>query len=287
MGSGSARAMGAPKVSEAASEDVLPWEAAVAELPGRRLTAEMRGLHGQRLKELKKLEAAADVTTALKTGLASRRAWLVWLSILCLCLAHTLLRPGGDSEGAPRRLGELVTDLFTLEQRPGLPESNEAPKGSQRMSQQIHVSVNVRLLDGAFIRKKAESVQTARTVGVCEVYSVIAFIREVAHFAIDEWREAEFGGIDSRGLVDPSSVVQDPCAAAARRRRHTVGHGRDRLNGCGESSFKLLEALYPISATALTSSALECKDYETQCRVASVIADSEVLLVDEWSVSRE
>jgi len=41
----------------------------------------------------------------------------VWLSILCLCLAHTLLRPGGDSEGAPRRLGELVTDLFTLEQR--------------------------------------------------------------------------------------------------------------------------------------------------------------------------
>lgn len=41
----------------------------------------------------------------------------MWVCILCLCLAHSLFPLEDDSEGAPRRLGELVSDLFTLEQR--------------------------------------------------------------------------------------------------------------------------------------------------------------------------
>eukprot|EP00959_Pyramimonas_sp_CCMP1952_P383754 8042354-Pyramimonas_sp.AAC.1 len=61
------------------------------------------------------------------------------------------------------------------------------------------VSINVSLVNDALVHKRPDSLSVARTVGACEVYSVVSFIRKIAQFSIDEWREAEMGGVEGAG----------------------------------------------------------------------------------------
>ena len=61
---------------------------------------------------------------------------------------------------------------------------------------------------------------------------------------------------------------------------------RRDVKGCGKSSIlKLIEAAYPSAVTSSSSAALESRDYESQCRIASAVVGADVLLVDEWSVN--